>query len=110
MPSPLHAALVILLVAAITFLIRLAPFALFGGKRGMPPLIDYLGRILPPAIMAILVVYCLKSVSLTAAPHGLPEFLAVGVVAGLHLWKRNFLISIAGGTLCYMALVQLVFA
>ena len=109
MPTPLHSILVILLIAGVTFLLRFAPFALFGGKRGMPRMIEYLGRILPPAIMAVLVVYCLKPVSLATAPHGLPEFLSVAVVAALHLWKRNFLISIAGGTLCYMILVQVVF-
>ena len=109
MPKPLHSMLVILLVAGITFLLRSAPFALFGGKRGMPPIIEYLGGILPPAIMAVLVVYCLKSVSLIHAPHGFPEFISIALVAALHLWKRNFLISIACGTICYMILVQVVF-
>ncbi|MBQ8145114.1 MAG: AzlD domain-containing protein [Butyricicoccus sp.] len=109
MPSTTHSIFVILLIAGITFLLRFIPFALFGGKRGMPPMIEYLGKYLPPTIMAILIVYCLKSVSLTTAPHGLPEFLSVAVVTALHLWKRNFLISIAGGTICYMVLIQNIF-
>ena len=109
MSDSMHAALVIALVALITFLLRFAPFAFFGGKRQMPALIEYLGKYLPPAIMAILIVYCLKSVSFTATPHGLPEFISVAVVTALHLWKRNFLISIAGGTICYMILIQNIF-
>lgn len=109
MSDYMRAGLVITLVALITFLLRFAPFALFGRKRQMPALIEYLGKYLPPAIMAILIVYCLKTVSLTAAPHGLPELISVAVVTGLHLWKRNFLISIAGGTICYMLLIQNIF-
>lgn len=109
MSDYVHAGLVIALVALITFLLRFAPFAFFGGKRKMPALIEYLGKYLPPAIMAILIVYCLKSVSLTAAPHGLPEFISVVIVVALHLWKRNFLVSIAGGTICYMVLIQQIF-
>ena len=109
MTVSIHAALVILLVALITFLLRYAPFGLFGGKRGMPPVISYLGTYLPPAIMAILIVYCLKTISLTAAPYALPEFISLAVVTALHLWKNNFLFSIAGGTMCYMFLVQNIF-
>ena len=65
--------------------------------------------LLPPAVIAILVVYCLKGVSLMTSPHGFPEFIAVGIVALLHIWKRNNLLSIGGGTLIYMMLIQLVF-
>ena len=109
MSQSLHAALVVFLVALITFLLRYAPFALFGGKRGMPAAITYLGNYLPPAIMAILIVYCLKGITLTSSPYGLPEFISVAVVTALHLWKRNFLFSIAGGTICYMFLIQSIF-
>ena len=109
MSTSIHAALVILLVALITFLLRYAPFGLFGRIGEMPPVITYLGNCLPPAIMAILIVYCLKGISLTAAPHGLPEFIAVIIVTILHLWKKNFLFSIAGGTICYMILIQNIF-
>lgn len=101
--------LVTMLVAGCTFAIRYLPFAFFGGGKKVPPIITALGEMLPSAVIAILVVYCLKSVSLVTAPHGLPEFLAVGIVAILHIWKRNNLLSIGGGTLVYMVLVQMVF-
>lgn len=82
---------------------------LFGGKRQVPKAVEYLGQILPPAIMATLVVYCLKGADLFSAPHGIPEFVSVAVTALLHVWKRNVLLSIAAGTACYMFLVQVVF-
>lgn len=69
----------------------------------------YLGKVLPYAIMSMLVVFCLKGISLTEAPHGIPEFISCALVALLHVWKRNTLISIVGGTVCYMMLVQMVF-
>ena len=69
----------------------------------------YLGKVLPPAMMGLLVAYCLKDVSLITAPHGIPEAIALAAVVGLHLWKRNVLLSIAGGTVLYMVLVQAVF-
>lgn len=72
-------------------------------------MVFYLGRVLPYAAMGMLVVYCLKDVKLTAAPYGLPELLSVALVAGLHIWKRNTLLSIGAGTVCYMLLIQLVF-
>ncbi|MBU4539631.1 MAG: AzlD domain-containing protein [Acetobacterium sp.] len=100
---------VILVVAAATFLTRFLPFALFGGGKEVPALVKSLGDLLPPAVIAILVVYCLKGVSLMVAPHGFPEFISVGIVALLHIWKRNNLLSIGGGTLLYMVLVQMVF-
>lgn len=70
----------------------------------------YLGRVLPPAMMGLLVVYCLKGVTWLEAPHGAPEIIAVAVVTALHCWKRNVLLSIAGGTAVYMLLVQQIFA
>lgn len=105
-----QAALLIGVVAAVTLLLRLLPFAVFSGKRQAPAIVTYLGNVLPCAIMGMLVVYCLKDVRITAAPHGLPEAAAVAAVAGLHVWKRNTLLSICGGTLLYMLLVQTVFA
>lgn len=97
---------IVLVAAACTFFTRVLPFALFGGRRKMPRSVEYLGKILPPAIMATLVVYCLKSVELTRFPaSGLAELLAIGVVVVLHLWRRNTLLSIAGGTVCYMLLI-----
>ena len=92
-----------------TMLTRFLPFALFSTRRPTPKYIQYLGKALPPAIFAMLVVYCLKDVSLVAGNHGLPEMIAIALVVGLHLWCRQILLSIAGGTICYMLLIQLVF-
>ena len=104
-----RALLIILLVAVCTLITRLIPFVLFGGKRQVPKAVEYLGQILPPAIMATLVVYCLKDVTPLAWPYGIPELLSCVLVAVLHIWKRNSLLSIGGGTIFYMLLVQLVF-
>ena len=101
---------IILAVAAGTQLTRWLPFWLFPEKRRPPPVVTYLGKVLPAAMMGLLVVYCLKGVSWTAAPHGAPELIAVAVTAALHWWRGNVLLSIAGGTAVYMALVQIVFA
>ena len=92
-----------------TLLTRFLPFLVFSEKKKTPKFIEYLGKALPAAIFALLVVYCLKNVDLTAGSHGIPEFISVAVVAALHLWKRKILFSMAGGTLCYMLLVQLIF-
>ena len=105
----LHSALIVAVVALVTIGLRFLPFAVFSGNKQTPPYVAYLGRVLPYAIMGMLVVYCLRNVSFTAAPHGLPEIISCALVAVLHLWKRNTLISIVGGTVCYMMLVQLVF-
>ena len=93
-----------------TILTRFLPFFIFSGKKKTPAVIQYLGKVLPSAIFAMLVIYCLKNVSLIAAPHGIPELLAIAAVVGLHLWKKNTLLSIFGGTAFYMILVQVVFA
>lgn len=100
----------IAVAAAVTMLVRAAPFVLFGKGRRQPEVIGYLGRVLAPAVVAMLVVYCLRSTKIFAWPYGLPEFIAVAVVVGLHLWKKNTLLSIFGGTALYMLLVQVVFA
>ena len=92
-----------------TVLTRFLPFLVFSGKRPTPRYIRYLGKVLPGAVFAMLVVYCLRNVSIIGGTHGLPELIAISVSVGLHLWKRQMLISIAGGTICYMLLVQLVF-
>ena len=97
------------LCALATLLTRSLPFAVFRADRPTPKFVQYLGRVLPGAIFAMLVVYCLRNVSLGSGSHGLPELIAIGVTVGLHLWKRQMLVSIAGGTVCYMLLVQLVF-
>lgn len=105
----LHAALMVAVVALVTIALRFAPFVIFSGTKQTPPFVAYLGRVLPYAIMGMLVVYCLRNIRFAAAPHGAPELIACTAVAALHLWKRSTLISIVGGTACYMLLVQLVF-
>ena len=100
---------VLLIAAGVTLFTRALPFAVFGGKRAMPGAVRYLGGVLPGAIIAILVVYCLKDVNLTCAPFGIPEAIGCALVALLHVWKRNTLLSIGVGTVCYMLLVQFVF-
>lgn len=101
---------ILLAVAAGTQITRWLPFVLFPEYREPPKVVAYLGRVLPPAMMGLLVVYCLRGVDLLSGSHGLPEAIAVAVIAALHLWKRNVLLSIAGGTAVYMLLVQVVFA
>lgn len=92
-----------------TMTTRFLPFFVFSSKKPTPKYIQYLGNALPSAIFGMLVVYCLKNVHLLSGSHGLPELTAILVVAGIHLWKRQMLLSIAGGTVCYMLLVQFVF-
>lgn len=104
-----HAVAIVIVVAVCTFLTRLIPFLCFGGKKETPKTVQFLGNVLPPAIMAALVVYCLRNVNIWEGSRGIPQLLGVCITAGLHLWKKNILISIAGGTICYMAMIQLVF-
>lgn len=103
----LHAIYIILIAGAVTVLLRVLPFIAFGKHR--PEFVMYLGRVLPPAVMAMLVVYCLKGVNLLAGSHGVPEGVACLVVIALHVWKRNTLLSIVAGTALYMFLIQYVF-
>lgn len=104
-----YAFIQVLVIALITMMLRFLPFLVFPDGKQRPKLITYLGSVLPYAVMAMLVVYCLKSVSLLTWPHGLPEAMAMIAVVALHLWKKNTLISIFGGTALYMLLVQFVF-
>lgn len=104
-----HAVLTIAVCAVVTAALRFLPFVIFGENRKTPEVITYLGKVLPFAIMGMLVVYCLKDISFTGAPFGIPEILGCVAVAGLHVWKRNTLLSIGVGTVFYMLLVQLVF-
>ena len=92
-----------------TMLTRFLPFLIFPAGRETPQYIQYLGKVLPAAVFGLLVVYCLRSVDLFSGSHGLPEALSIVLVIVLHLWRRQMLLSIAGGTICYMLLVQLVF-
>ena len=103
------AAVLVGIMAVCTILLRALPFLIWGGKRKTPAYILYLGKVLPPAIIGMLVVYCLKDTVITAAPFGLPELLGAAGVVGLQAWKRNSLVSILGGTVLYMLLVQFVF-
>ena len=105
----MHDILLIAVAVLVTMTTRFLPFLIFGEKRKTPPIIEYLGTVLPCAIMGMLVVYCLKDVSFLSSPFGLPELIACVVVAALHVWKSSSLLSIGGGTVCYMLLVQLVF-
>ena len=99
----------IAIIALGTMLTRFLPFVLFPGNRPTPKIISHLGDILPGAIFSLLVVYCLKNVELFSGTHGLPEAIAVTFVVLLHLWKRQMLLSIAGGAILYMVLVQTLF-
>lgn len=96
-------------VVAATMLTRFLPFIIFPAGKPTPKYIVYLGRVLPPAIFGMLVIYCLKDVTILSGSHGVPELISIATVVGLHLWKRQMLLSIFVGTVCYMLLVQLVF-
>ena len=109
MNNTLYAFLVVLVIAAVTALLRFLPFFIFDGKRSVPKVIQYLGSVLPYAIMAMLVVYCLKDISFTMYIDWLPALLSVIGVIVLHVWKRNTLFSIIGGTACYMLLIRVMF-
>jgi len=100
--------LTVAVISAVTILLRFLPFMIFG-KRETPTFVLYLGKVLPFAVMGMLCVYCLKGVSFLAFPYGIPEIISVLLVVLLHLWRKNTLLSIVGGTACYMLLVQLVF-
>ena len=101
--------IIILVIALITFFIRVIPFILFPAHKKTPKYIVYLGTVLPYAIIGMLIVYCLKEVSLHTFPFGLPEFIAIIFVVIIHVWKKNALLSIGGGTILYMMFVQLIF-
>ena len=104
-----HSALIVAVAALVTIALRFLPFLIFREGKTTPPFITRLGQLLPNAIMGMLVIYCLKSISLTRAPFGIPELIGCMSVAVLHIWKRNTLLSIGLGTIVYMFLVQSVF-
>ena len=97
------------LCAVGTMLTRFLPFAIFSGKKSTPKYLRSLGNARPGAIFGMLVVYCLKGINFTVKSYGIPELLSVGLTAALHIWKKNMFLSIAGGTACYMLLVNFVF-
>ena len=101
--------LIIVAVAVTTFATRAVPFLIFPKGKAIPKTVEYLGKVLTPAVIGMLVVYCLKDTPVVASPHGIPELIAVLAVVILHVWKRNNLLSIGAGTVLYMFLVQSVF-
>lgn len=102
-----HSLMLICVMAACTMLLRFLPFVLF--SKGTPKIILYLGDVLPYAVIAMLVVYCLKSTDFTAAPFGLCEMISVALVIAVHKWKHNTILSILAGTICYMFLIRVMF-
>ena len=109
MSDTLHTVALIAVMALVTMVLRFLPFWLFPAGKKTPAFILYLGRVLPCAVMGMLAVYCYKNITPLAWPHGLPELIAVAATAGLHVWKKNTLLSVGVGTVLYMLLVQLVF-
>lgn len=102
----------IIIIAVVVFgtmVTRFLPFLVFPAGKPTPKYIQYLGKVLPAAVFGLLIIYCLKNVSIFAGNHGIPELIAIALVVVLHLWKRQMLLSIAGGTICYMLLIQFVF-
>lgn len=104
----INALYIVLAAGAVTILLRFLPFIAFSKKR--PEFILYLGRVLPYAVMAMLVIYCLKNINFLTGSHGIPEIISCLAVIILHVWRRNTLLSIISGTLIYMFMVQFVFA
>lgn len=109
MSQTMYAALTVAVCALCTFATRALPFVLFGTRDEPPELVRYLGKLLPPAVMSILIVYCVRNVDFTSYQQVLPQVISMALTAALHVWKRNNLLSIGCGTVCYMLLVQLVF-
>ena len=107
MSTSAYSALLVAVMSMVTILLRAAPFLIF--KKKTPAYVMYLGKVLPAAIIGMLVIYCLKDTNLLSAPFGAPELIAGLLVVGLHAWKRNILLSILAGTVAYMLLTQLVF-
>lgn len=104
-----HTVAAIVVMAIVTFLTRALPFLMFRKETNIPRIVVYLGRYLPPAVIAMLIVYCLRGVGFSNPSGWLPSLIAVAVVIVLHLWKKNNLLSILGGTAVYMLLVQTIF-
>lgn len=99
----------IVIIFLATIIMRFLPFVAFPENKPTPRFIQYLGKYLPGAVFGLLIVFALKDVTILDGSHGLPELIAIAVTALLHLWKKQMIISISGGTICYMLLVQLVF-
>ena len=107
MNEVLYPMAVIAVVAIVTWILRAFPFLLFG-NRPLPKVVLYLGKVLPPAIMTVLVIYCLREISFSQSPYGVPEIVACAAVAALQIIRRNMYLSIIAGTICYMILIRIV--
>ena len=103
----MNAAILVAAMSVTTILLRFLPFLVF--RKQTPAYVSYLGRVLPPAVIGMLVIYCLKDISFSEYPFGIPELISVACVALAQIWKRNSLISILAGTVLYMVLTQMVF-
>ncbi len=101
--------LTIMVCAILTFATRAVPFVLFGRGDEPPEIVKYLGKMLPPAVMSVLIIYCVRNVDITSWQQVLPQVISIALVVVLHIWRRNNLLSIGGGTLCYMLLIQVIF-
>lgn len=99
--------MLIAVMSLVTIVIRFLPFLVF--RNEPPKYISYLGKVLPPAIIGMLVIYCLKDITHSVSPYGIPELIAVACVVGMQIWKRNALLSILSGTVVYMVLIQVIF-
>ena len=104
-----YSILLIIIVSFVTVLLRFLPFVIFNKNNKVPNIVSYLGKILPFAVMGMLVVYCYKDIKILTFPYGLPEIIAGTIVILLHFWKKNTLLSIVTGTVIYMILIQFVF-
>jgi branched-subunit amino acid transport protein AzlD len=107
--TPIQIVLTVLAVTLGAMATRFTPFVLFPDGKQPPQVVTYLGSVLPPVMMGLLVVYCLKSVPILSYPHGLPELISIAFIVIIHLWRKNVLLSIGCGTALYMFLVQAVF-
>ncbi len=109
MSTEIHAGILIAAMSVVTIVLRFLPFWIWGGEKATPKYVIYLGKVLPQAIIGMLIVYCLRNISFLEHPFAIPEIIAVCAVVLLQVWKKNSLISILGGTVIYMVLVQGVF-
>lgn len=104
-----HSIMIIAVMALVNITIRALPFILFRKENKTPKSVEYLGKVLPPAMMSFLIIYCIRSVDVSAGTHGIPELIGIATAMILHAWKRNTLLSIGTATVVYMILVQFVF-
>lgn len=108
MPSSFYIIIALFIMTAVTFGLRLAPFVLFSTKGKTPELIQYLGKVMPPAMIAMLIVYSVRHINLLHFPSGIAELIALSAVVLLHLWRRQYILSIIGGTVVYMICLKLI--